>query len=123
MRISDWSSDVCSSDLLAPVADAGRVAVARDFRHLEARDQTLAIVERGVGRNGLQLRVATGIFLHQTLAPLVLVHRTQFRHDLSSLSLFIEHGLIPRDQTASFSFLSKGDSTGKGKPTRRRLSP
>src|SRR3546814_14569763 len=28
---------------LAPVADAGRVAVAGDFRHLEARDQTLAI--------------------------------------------------------------------------------
>src|SRR3546814_14589128 len=87
---------------LAPVADAGRVAVARDLRHLEARDQTLAIVERGVGRNGLQLRVATGIFLQQTLETIVLVHRTQFRHDLSSLSLLREPGLIPSDQVASF---------------------
>src|SRR3546814_9789765 len=95
---SDWSSGVCSSDLtakpefgmisaraagqLAPVTDAGRVAVARNFRHLEARDQTLAIVERRVRRNRLQLRVAAGVFLHQLLATLVLVYRTQFRHDL-----------------------------------------
>src|SRR3546814_1642477 len=90
MRISDWSSDVCSSDL--------------------------------VGRNGRQLRVATGIFLHQTLATLVLVHRTQFRHDLSSLSLLREHGLIPRDQAASFSLLSTGASIGKGKPNSRSSS-
>src|SRR3546814_6839234 len=51
---------------LAPVTDAGRVAVARNFRHLEARDQTLAIVERRVRRNRLQLRVAAGVFLHRS---------------------------------------------------------
>src|SRR3546814_8508586 len=34
-----------TSGQLATVADAGRIAVARNFRHLEARDQTLAIVK------------------------------------------------------------------------------
>src|SRR3990167_1583744 len=97
---------------LAPVADAGRVTVARDFRHLEARDQTLALVERRVRRNRLQLRVTAGIFLHQLLATLVLVHRTQFRHDLSSLSFLKEPAWSQRDQAASFSCAS----IGKGKP-------
>src|SRR3546814_7870112 len=40
MRISDWSSDVCSSDLGAVVADAARVLVqqALDERHIEKID-------------------------------------------------------------------------------------
>src|SRR5690606_3412905 len=88
---------------LAPVADAGRVTIARNFRHLETCDQTLAFVERRVGRNRLQLRVTAGVFLHQLLATLVLVYRTQFRHDLSSLSFLKEPAWSRGDQAASFS--------------------
>src|SRR3546814_10982796 len=129
MRISDWSSDVCSSDLvadagehitqgighchlvsplparlhntgdqalvgqiaeldtaqpefaiisaraagqIAPVTDAGRVAVARNFRHLESRDQTLPIVERPVPPHRLSLPVAAALFLPQPLATTIL---------------------------------------------------
>src|SRR3546814_16962914 len=35
MRISDWSSDVCSSDLLHAQADALRVAVDADALYLD----------------------------------------------------------------------------------------
>src|SRR3546814_19254500 len=57
MRISDWSSDVCSSDLLAPGAE-GRAR----FSHEEARQGALAgggsfrpVAERAVvGRLGEQ---------------------------------------------------------------------
>src|SRR3546814_2577872 len=34
VRISDWSSDVCSSDLRARVSDACRVEVPREFEAL-----------------------------------------------------------------------------------------
>src|SRR3546814_7492626 len=74
MRISDWSSDVCSSDLaklyarksklavisagaaghLAPVPDACRVAVTGNFRQLQARNQALGFIQAFVIRNSLQ---------------------------------------------------------------------
>jgi hypothetical protein len=44
---------------LAAVADAGRVAVARQLGHLQPRDQTLGLVDRLVVRDRLQLRVAS----------------------------------------------------------------
>src|SRR3546814_20608582 len=68
---------------LAAVAHAGRIAVAGNFRHLQTRDQTIAVVSGRIIRDRLELRIAAGIFLHQLLAALVLVDRTQFRHDLS----------------------------------------
>src|SRR3546814_6339776 len=54
MRISDWSSDVCSSDLLAPDQMAGRIVsqyqralttTVNDIEHVEARSE-----ERRVGK-------------------------------------------------------------------------
>src|SRR3546814_4016365 len=46
MRISDWSSDVCSSDLLA------KSALARDFRHTDPRDAKIVLVEAASGLLG-----------------------------------------------------------------------
>src|SRR3546814_19651326 len=48
MRISDWSSDVCSSDLAATRAGAGKAA----RRHREGREVVLAIehVKHGPAR-------------------------------------------------------------------------
>src|SRR3546814_1270354 len=50
MRISDWSSDVCSSDLLAAIARGGRrVAIAPEARQrLEAGRR---VVERAIEDN------------------------------------------------------------------------
>src|SRR3546814_5860753 len=39
MRISDWSSDVCSSDLLQPGGDVGRVIGSRFVRDPEIGEQ------------------------------------------------------------------------------------
>src|SRR3569833_4371174 len=70
----------------AAVAHAGGIPVARDFRQLEARDQPRGIVERVIVGDRLQLRVTRRVLLHEPLAPLVLVHRTQFRHGLKLFS-------------------------------------
>src|SRR3546814_10148134 len=68
MRISDWSSDVCSSDLLADLRlrgvdlrprlvarGAGQVDVA--FRHqlLRAKHRLAAVIRFGVGQRRLRL--------------------------------------------------------------------
>src|SRR3546814_6936081 len=68
MRISDWSSDVCSSDLAGGVGDAPDATVRRDFQaaavigqivgHLEGtiglllceQPRQIRFVDRGVGR-------------------------------------------------------------------------
>src|SRR6188508_1858564 len=65
----------------AAVADAGRVAVTRQLGHLEARDEALGLVDRGVIRNRLELRNLRRGLRDELLATLVLVHGTQFRHD------------------------------------------
>src|SRR5689334_8458150 len=69
---------------LAAVANPGRIPIARELRHLQTRDQALGLVLRLIVRDRLQLRVLGRILLDELLAPLVLVDRTQFRHDLSS---------------------------------------
>src|SRR3546814_17787842 len=46
MRISDWSSDVCSSDLLAAVVEIRRAARARD-RYRTAGPGRLRRLEKG----------------------------------------------------------------------------
>src|SRR5690348_17144863 len=69
---------------LAAVADARRIPVARQLRHLETRDKALGLVLGLVVRDRLQLRVLRSLLLDQLLAPFVLIDRTQFRHDLSS---------------------------------------
>src|SRR3546814_10116231 len=64
MRISDWSSDVCSSDLLAAIAEI----VAHDHLHIGAARRHPDVVERK--RAGLQLaprnQGAVGIHLDGT---------------------------------------------------------
>src|SRR3546814_2123553 len=82
--------------------------MARNCRCLEGREQTLAIGERRIRRNRLQLRVAAGVFLHQLLATLVLVYRTQFRHDLSSLSFLKEPAWSRRIRRLPFPALRSG---------------
>src|SRR3546814_3376639 len=48
MRISDWSSDVCSSDLFQTALRVGlaRLAVARD--DIDARDDDLAVLRQAL---------------------------------------------------------------------------
>src|SRR4051794_5164649 len=96
---------------LAAVANPRRVPVARQFRHLETRDQALGLVPGLVVRDRLELRVLRSLLLHELLAPLVLVDRTQFRHDLSS---------SPNGETAYAA--SRCSSAGKGKLKRRSNS-
>src|SRR3546814_6922141 len=56
MRISDWSSDVCSSDLIAKVA-------AREFKkqgldiHLGAKVSAVAVKKNEIGRASCRERV------------------------------------------------------------------
>src|SRR6478609_578400 len=69
---------------LAAVANPRRVPVARQLGHLQARDQALGLVLRLIVRDRFELRVLRRILQDELLAPLVLVDRTQFRHDLSS---------------------------------------
>src|SRR3546814_8732350 len=40
MRISDWSSDVCSSDLLAAYASNRRLLISRDVTQIEKLETT-----------------------------------------------------------------------------------
>src|SRR5689334_836743 len=56
---------------LAPVADPGRIPVARDLGHLQPGDQALRLILRLVVRDRLQLRILAGIFLRQLLTTLV----------------------------------------------------
>src|SRR3546814_1621677 len=49
-RISDWSSDVCSSDLLRTELDATQSALDGDERYIEAAGVQLRSEERRVGK-------------------------------------------------------------------------
>src|SRR3546814_18054045 len=44
MRISDWSSDVCSSDLTATGTYLGKVAVARDAQQTDSAQDVKAML-------------------------------------------------------------------------------
>src|SRR3982750_2952170 len=99
------------SGQLAAVADARRVPVARQLRHLETSNQPLGLVARLIVRDRLELRVFRRILLNELLATLVLVDRTQFRHDLSS---------SPKGKRAYAA--SRCSSAGKGKLKRRSSS-
>src|SRR3954464_7580107 len=74
-----------SAGQAAAVAHPSRVPVARDLGELQPGDQPLGVVPGLVVRDRLQPGIFAGIFLDELLATLVLVDRTQFRHDLSSL--------------------------------------
>src|SRR3546814_14381481 len=50
MRISDWSSDVCSSDLNGEAAEAAREAIARNPRNAGFHGN-LAVALKRLGRN------------------------------------------------------------------------
>src|SRR3546814_4460839 len=52
MRISDWSSDVCSSDLAGHAAEERRTAADRDRHRPQRAAQPLAGRRRGRGRRG-----------------------------------------------------------------------
>src|SRR3546814_59797 len=60
MRISDWSSDVCSSDLLEDVA-AGDHDVRRGAALLRLLDQPLHLHQRAVARTGIDDAVFVGL--------------------------------------------------------------
>src|SRR3546814_83454 len=50
MRISDWSSDVCSSDLRKVIHDVLQEIIARQWQETVAKDRTL--IEQMVARGG-----------------------------------------------------------------------
>src|SRR5690242_2895767 len=93
---------------LAAVANPRGIPVARQLGHLQARDEALGLVLRLVVRDRLELRVLRSLLLDELPATLVLVDRTQFRHDLSS---------SPIRETAYAA--SRCSSAGKGKLNRR----
>src|SRR3546814_20893918 len=83
MRISDWSSDVCSSDLrAAPLAPDKRIADALDVRPRAAIERAGAAVNEGKavrrpdeGGNGFPCRAARRAL--DRLRQIVRHHRTQ----------------------------------------------
>src|SRR3546814_16080090 len=84
MRISDWSSDVCSSDLLRKRLHERR-AVDRVDR-VEERHRLLGLVrlqladqvQHDAGRFGAQIRPFSGGLLHAILAEMALTRRDQW---------------------------------------------
>src|SRR3546814_10459979 len=59
MRISDWSSDVCSSDLISSPNTPG----LRDLQHGAALDELLAAAQEARGSTPLFLKVAPDLDL------------------------------------------------------------
>src|SRR3546814_18985398 len=57
MRISDWSSDVCSSDLDAARGRTVAARIGEQHRRLEAGDEPLVAVRRRVGEGVQRLGV------------------------------------------------------------------
>src|SRR3546814_4608574 len=84
MRISDWSSDVCSSDLLEDVA-AGDHDVRRGAALLRLLDQPLHLHQRAVARTGIDDAVFVGLVVghfepahHVAADPVIrLYHRSE----------------------------------------------
>src|SRR5687767_13640448 len=98
---------------LAAVADPRRVRIARQLGHLQPGDHALGVVFRLVVRDRLQLRVFRRVLLDELLATLVLVDRTQFRHDLSS---------SPKRRSAYAACCASASTAGNGKLNRRSSS-
>src|SRR3546814_7945511 len=59
VRISDWSSDVCSSDLDQMFASGYRIMFLRNERSLEVKNGTLGTIER-VSDQGMAVRTDDG---------------------------------------------------------------
>src|SRR3546814_7749724 len=85
MRISDWSSDVCSSDLAAGAVEADKGARPRDVSRIEQRRSVLEIFERGldfaealVGLVGQLLGLGVGLLERRILLAERLVGRVFF---------------------------------------------
>src|SRR3546814_16084969 len=97
MRISDWSSDVCSSDLL-DTALAGRIweaivvddnspdGTADAAREIARNDRRVRVIQR-IGRRGLSTACIEGMFA--TAAPLVAVIDGDLPHDETLLPRII----------------------------------
>src|SRR3546814_7679412 len=79
MRISDWSSDVCSSDLLAGTLlrtlDAGAESAAVWKTANRALGHSGPVAEAFLNRNELELVVEELLTLAQGLRPLLLIGR------------------------------------------------
>src|SRR3546814_5559686 len=76
MRISDWSSDVCSSDLLAALVgrrDVGDLRHRRDDGLLERRLRMLAVVDQIEAVGNLARLVRLAVAGSQRRAELALV--------------------------------------------------
>src|SRR3546814_8640504 len=67
MRISDWSSDVCSSDLRLGVADLRRAGAVEAQRHQGASDAEArsAALSRAAGLHQAGRRSARSLFRHR----------------------------------------------------------
>src|SRR3546814_17660261 len=90
MRISDWSSDVCSSDLLSITAASGEQLAAsgvRDtgdlakitpgFTFTKSQDGTPLYTLRGVGFNDYTLGASPGVSVYVDQVPLAFSAFTQ----------------------------------------------
>src|SRR3546814_12127197 len=99
MRISDWSSDVCSSDLVAfPEA---RVLQVREVRHGETvgygatwtapRDSRIAITNMGYADGYLRSHDGSGLATWQS-RPLPLIGRSEERRGGKSVSVRVDLG-------------------------------
>src|SRR3546814_17977954 len=114
MRISDWSSDVCSSDLIgAQCLDQGVVGVQRIFKNVIAPVYRALLFAFGQGRAGARGRIDTtdaGACGPDALGQIALRH--QFQLDFSGSIQGIEYlrsGLARKKDGRA----SGGDTGGK----------
>src|SRR3546814_1090034 len=76
MRISDWSSDVCSSDLPSP---PDRRAVGATVDLCERAGKPLVFVVNGATPKAkITSEAAVALSQHGTVAPITLHHRTDY---------------------------------------------
>src|SRR3546814_2243237 len=91
MRISDWSSDVCSSDLLDAIGDIDELA------RLGVEHEDPDRLARAIGRGHQYDRLAVA---HEAGAQIDIVHLADRRkvHDSALHVVKIEHGLLVRSE-------------------------
>src|SRR3546814_13719282 len=73
LRISDWSSDVCSSDLQQPVREQLSIYIEAAKRRAESLDHVLIFGPTGLGKTTLSHVIANelGVSLRVTSGPVI----------------------------------------------------
>src|SRR3546814_8697723 len=108
MRISDWSSDVCSSDLIGVAADQAVVLASRVWRDHLADAESASETTHVAGRNrGARARIGRTIE-RDTLRSEEILHRGRTHRTVVTAT----NTDVPRRGQFTFDLVGIGRSTG-----------